>query len=672
MTNDSFRLSDSFISNYIFRTPDWGPVGYVTYKRTYARPLDSINERHAQLATEHNLSGSEEWWLTVVRVVEGTYEIQRKHCISNKLRWDSHKAQHSAQVMYDLIFNFKFTPPGRGLWMMGAPVVDVIGGAALNNCAFVSTKDIGDWQKFSEPFCFLMDMSMLGVGVGFDTLGAGKALITEPIYNEHYRWVIEDTRGGWVDCLAAILDAYQGFQEMPTFDFGLIRAAGEPIRGFGGVAAGPKPLMQLVERLIKFFDKRIGKYLTSSDIVDIMNMIGVCVVSGNVRRSAELSIGDPYDVDFLNLKNYSLYPEENSLWRWASNNSVSCQVGMDYSTVGYQTATNGEPGYIWLDNCRAFSRMGREPDHKDSLVLGVNPCSEQTLEDKELCCLAEVYPSRHESYEEFERTLKYCYLYTKTVTLVPTHNQDTNAVMLRNRRIGVSLTGVVQAMGRHGTRQFFNWCEAGYETLRQRDNQYSRWLCVPKSIKITSVKPSGTVSLLPGVTPGIHFPHSEYYFRVIRFASNSSLVETLRDAGYRCEQPRGESNTAAIYFPVKEDHFTRGKSDVSMWEQLELAAQMQHYWSDNAVSITVTFKPDEAKDIPRALQLYETRLKAVSFLPLMDHGYEHAPYQTITYSDYLEAVGGLDLNKPLNSTHEKTDSFCDGDKCEIPSNRQVS
>jgi hypothetical protein len=308
--------------------------------------------------------------------------------------------------------------------------------------------------------------------------------------------------------------------------------------------------------------------------------------------------------------------------------------------------------------------MGREPDYKDELALGVNPCSEQTLEDKELCCLAEVFPSNHESYEELERTLKYCYLYTKTVTLVPTHNEDTNAVMLRNRRIGVSLTGIVQAMKKFGRRKFFEYCNLGYEHLRSRDRQYSRWLCVPESIKITSVKPSGTVSLLPGVTPGIHFPHSEFYWRVIRFASNSSLLGSLREAGYRAVEVAGEDNTTAVYFPVREQLFDRGKDEVTMWEQLELAAQMQEYWADNQVSITVTFKPEEAADIPRALELYETRLKSVSFLPIKDHGYTHAPYQKITEDEYHDAIENIHFKK-LEGEHEVTEVFCDGDRCVI-------
>lgn len=659
-----FTLDYRFVEKYVLREVNWGPVGYITYKRTYARDLSTLTKRHQRFAELAGITGSEDWWLTVLRVVEGTYSIQKDHCNKNRLPWNETKALRSAEEMYELIFNFKFTPPGRGLWMMGTPAVEKIGGAALNNCAFVSTKDIGDVYKFSEPFAFLMDMSMLGVGVGFDTLGAGLAYVSSPIKQGTH--VVADTREGWVQALCALLDAFQGFSDLPeVWDVSQVRAAGEPIKTFGGVSSGPAPLVEMLKDVEAILHNRRGSHLTSGDIVDIMNLIGRCVVSGNVRRSAELAIGNPYDEEFLNLKDYTLNPNA-TMWRWASNNSVAAVVGMDYTSIAEKTAGNGEPGYIWLDNARRFSRQrDSESQGVDKLVSGTNPCSEQSLEDRELCCLAEVYPANHESYEELVRTLKYTYLYTKTVTLVPTHHLPTNAVMLRNRRIGVSLTGIVQAMTKFGRRQFFNMCEEGYEEIKRRDRQYSRWLCVPESIKKTSVKPSGTVSLLCGATPGIHFPHSEYYWRVIRFAANSPITDSLKAAGYRLEVPENEPNTTCAYFPVQEVLFDRSKDDVSMWEQLELAAQMQYYWSDNQVSVTVTFKPEEAKDIAKALELYETRLKSVSFLPLTEHGYEHAPYQKMTKNEYEEAMVRVTGLQKIQSNHESTDSFCDGESCQV-------
>jgi hypothetical protein len=142
-------------------------------------------------------------------------------------------------------------------------------------------------------------------------------------------------------------------------------------------------------------------------------------------------------------------------------------------------------------------------------------------------------------------------------------------------------------------------------------------------------------------------------------------MEALKKAGYRVEEGEGH-NTVVAYFPVKEENFYKSRSDLSIWEQLEIVAQMQYWWADNQVSVTVTFKPEEASQIKQALELYETRLKSVSFLPLTEHGFKHAPYQPMTKEEYEKAVKKL---KPLKlhnisetSGHER--KYCDNDRCE--------
>jgi adenosylcobalamin-dependent ribonucleoside-triphosphate reductase len=386
------------------------------------------------------------------------------------------------------------------------------------------------------------------------------------------------------------------------------------------------------------------------------------VVAGNTRRSAELILGNPDDKDFILLKQ-----DKKKLMhhRWASNNSIAAREKLDYKEFAKSTAINGEPGYIWLENSRKFGRLKDPENWEDVKVKGFNPCAEQNLESFELCNLVETMPVNHETFDDFKITLKYAYLYAKTVTLVPIHDTRTNAVMMRNRRIGTSMSGITQAMNKFGKREFFNWCDVGYKYLRELDKMYSDWLCIPRSIKITTVKPSGTVSLLPGVTPGIHYPHSEYYIRNVRVAKNSPLLTICKEAGYHTEDDKYSPTTAVVSFPVHEKYFIRGKDEVSMWEQLENAAQMQYYWSDNAVSITVTFNKQEAKYLNEALQLYETRLKSVSFLPLEDHGYEQAPYITITKEKYEHMKAKITPIKIKESVHDSADKYCDGEACLI-------
>lgn len=644
----SFVLQDSFVEKYKDKQPSFGPLGLITYLRTYSRRIEGEDR-------------TEEFWETTERVVNGTFSIQKNHCKQHRLPWNEKKAQRTAQKMFQLIWDFKFLPPGRGLWAMGTPQLLKNGGASLNNCAFISTKDLNTDPV--TPFLFLMDMSMLGVGVGFDTRGAGKAKIYTP--KGTVKFTIPDDREGWIKALELFLSSFlvKG-SPMPIFDYSLIRPAGALIKGFGGIASGPQPLIDFFEYIEEnIFRKKIGLTLDSVDIVDIMNLLGKVVVSGNSRRSSEVAMGEFDDIEFMNMKQDR---EKLRNHRWASNNSIFAVKGMDYTQLAKLSATNGEPGYVWLDNIQAFGRMLDQANWKDKNAIGCNPCLEQSLEDGELCCLVETFPSRHDSVDEYMETLKIAYLYAKTVTLVPTHWEITNAVMMRNRRIGLSQSGIIKAFKKHGRRVMLNWCDEGYKFIDALDTQYSNWLCVPRSIKKTSVKPSGTVSLLPGEPPGIHYPHSEYYIRRIRISKFSPLVAALVKAGYNVEPEIGkEDSTVVAEFPIHEECFDSGKADVSIWEQVFNAIQYQKYWADNQVSITVTFKPEEAREIPRVLEMCEDSIKGISFLPIADHGYEQAPYETITKEKYEKMKSRLtqiDLRATIES---EAPAGCDGEACSI-------
>jgi hypothetical protein len=394
-----------------------------------------------------------------------------------------------------------------------------------------------------------------------------------------------------------------------------------------------------------------------------MNIIGRAVFAGGTRRSAQIAFGDPDDLQFLDLK---LDRQKLMEYRWASNNSVFAQMGMDYREVARRTVVNGEPGYLWLENARAYGRMKDPPSWADARAEGSNPCVEQTLWDRELCCLVETFPAFHENFEDYRRTLHIAYLYAKTVTLVPTHDAQTNAVMLRNRRIGCSMTGIIQAINKLGYREFFNWCDNAYEYLHELDDEYSGRLAVPRSIKMTSVKPSGTVSLLAGATPGVHWEHAPYYLRRVRIPDNHALAEMCRNAGYPVEPDKYSSGTIVVSFPIHVRHAGRRKAEVPVREKVDLAAQMQQYWSDNQVSCTAEFNPDtEAGEIPLILEAYEHRLKGIVFLPAR-HGYEQPPYEEITREQYEAVIQRLKpLTGELEHEHELEARFCEGAVCEF-------
>jgi ribonucleoside-triphosphate reductase (thioredoxin) len=668
----AFRLTDDFVQSYRSKTAPFGyvdaagnSVGEITFLRTYSRLKED---------------GTKETWADVCeRVINGMYSLQKDHCKKSRLPWNDVKAQASAKEAFDRLFNLKWTPPGRGLWMMGTQIVNVHkNSAALQNCAFVSTAEMTKANP-AKPFTFLMEASMLGVGVGFDDKGADKEFTIYEPTKAYVPDVIADDRESWARATGDLINSFLKPDQNPIqFDYTLIRPLGSPIKTFGGTASGPVPLIKLHEAIKKIFLGRAGEKLTRKDIADIGNLIGVCVVSGNVRRSAELLIGRIDDQDFLNLKNAEVFPERNSYdsespgWGWMSNNSVEVSVGQDLSPIVDGIARNGEPGVIWMDMARKYGRLADPVNNKDHRVAGFNPCAEQSLESYECCTLVETYLGRHDSLEDFKRTLKFAYLYAKTVTLLPTHWEETNAIMQRNRRIGASMSGVADFADTNGMPVLRDWMDQGYKTIQRYDNIYSEWLGVRESIKMTTVKPSGTVSILAGQSPGVHWtPGGKFFNRAIRFSNEDPMLPLFKMANYRVE-PASESpdTTSVVFFPI-ESEAKRAERDVTIFEKMSLAAVAQRYWSDNSVSVTVSFDPEtESQHVGTVLHMYDGQLKTVSFLPSGNMTYPQMPYTQITEEEYKQ--GSMNLF-PIDfsgvyaglAADAIGENYCTTDSCEI-------
>jgi len=668
----SFTLPSDFVEKYKTLESPFGFVdaggnalGEITFVRTYSRVKED---------------GTKERWYEVVRrVIEGMYSVQKNHAKENRLPWNDYKAQKSAQEAFDRMFTLKWTPPGRGMWTFGTPLtMEKRNSAALQNCAMVSTRDL-DKNDPGQLFAWVMDALMLGIGVGFDTLGKDKNFQIYSPGQADASYEIPDTREGWVESTRILINGYlrQG-QAVPYFSYSAIRPEGSPIKGFGGVASGPEPLIKLHKRIEHVLGQRVGETLDARAIVDIINLIGTCVVSGNVRRSATLALGVDGDEDFLNLKNPEAFPERNSYdpenpgWAWMSNNSIEASVGMDYEKYVDRIVDNGEPGFIWLDVARNYGRLADPADGKDYRVMGFNPCAEQPLESYELCTLVEVHLNRHESKEDFLRTLKFAYLYGKTVTLLPTHWQQTNGIMQRNRRIGTSLTGIASFADEHGLPATREWMDEGYNKIRYYDNKYSEWMCVRESIRVTTVKPSGSVSILSGATPGVHWgPGGKFYLRAIRFGNTDPMLHLFKAAGYKIEADLVSANTSVVYFPIASGQ-KRAEKDVTLFEKTALAATAQKYWSDNGVSVTLSFDTaTEKQHIASVLNMYEGQLKAVSFLPMGNTVYPQQPYSEITEDEYDYYIGRLAkidfsaIYDGVENLEAAGESYCTTDYCEI-------
>ena len=429
-------------------------------------------------------------------------------------------------------------------------------------------------------------------------------------------------------------------------------------------------------------------YDTTRLIADVMNAIGACVVAGNVRRSSEILLGSPEDATFLDLKDYRLNPERASIG-WMSNNSIRLTQSQHFlrlPLIAERMRRNGEPGFMNCLNVRRFGRVGRRCHHlnrnglrsreqEEDAAVGMNPCGEIALESFELCNLAEVFPSRCLSPEDdrleeehFMTALKYATLYASTVSLLPTHCQESNAVIARNRRIGVSLSGIADIQQLVGPTRLIELCHRGYAVVRAENQRLACEAGVKEGIRVTTVKPSGSISLLAGVSPGMHHPTFRYAIRRIRVQEGTPIAAVLSASGLPSEPDSYSDNTLVFEFPIDQGS-TRAAQEVSLWEQFSLLVMLQREWSDNAVSFTGYFNPEsEAEQLEQVLAYHAPLIKGCSLLPHTKNGvYAQAPYEGITREEYEQrkaSMAIIDWSSFRGSDGERP-LYCSNESCAL-------
>jgi hypothetical protein len=590
-------------------TIPWGEVGYPVFKRTYARTLGDRTE---------------EWPETVQRVITACNE-----------QLNCGFTPDQQEELREIMLSLKGTVAGRFLWQLGTQTVDKLGLPSLQNCAFVVV------DHPIRPFTWAFEMLMLGSGVGFNIQRENVEELPRPWANVKITrldqndadFIVPDSREGWVELLRRVLEASFIYGKGFSFATHLIRSKGSPIKGFGGTASGPEDLVWGMMEINKILNSKNGQYLKPVDCLDIMNIIGRIVVAGNVRRSAQIAIGDADDVEYLNAKRWDLGNVPN--WRAMSNNSVVCG-NIDKVHESFWDGYNGNGEPYGIINLSATRRMGRtgETQYPDPDVQGFNPCAEQGLANFETCCLAEIYLPNIESYEELKKVATYLYRINKHSLAIKCAIKETEHIVHKNMRMGIGVTGYLQA-----TEEQRLWLSDCYNYLREYDKEYSRLAGFPRSIKLTTVKPSGTLSLLAGVTPGAHPAYSQFYIRRIRMASNSPLVRAAKNAGYPVEFVRNfdgteDHSTEVVSFPCKFPKGTTLASDMSAIDQLEVIKRLQKEWSDNAVSVTIYYRLEELEAIKQWLRENLDVVKSVSFLLHSDHGFDQAPLEEITEEEY--------------------------------------
>ena len=630
------------------------PLGQFVYVRTYARLNADGTKR-------------EDWSDTCLRVINGLFSLDKRN-ILNPSDFGFVSRADLALDMYDKMFNLKWSPPGRGLWMMGTKHVERHGAMALNNCGLIRfTPD-----KLAEDAAWLMNALMLGVGVGV-VLPDELVVVNENVGAAEI-YDIEDSRDGWVNSVRYLLNSYLKTPRAPVvFNYSKIRPRGQRIKTFGGVAGGPESLMALHNDIRQLFVNRLNgrrsAKLTSLDLLDLANLIGKCVVSGNVRRSAEIVLAKPEMSEIFAAKSD---PVALGHHRWVSNNSViGTKETINFDDYIDTVMEHGEPGFVFIDNVRARGRFIDVPDHADEDAIGVNPCGEQTLHNKELCTLAEFFPTNCRDLDEAAVAALYATMYAWVVAQTSTGDRETDAVRERNKRLGVSVGGIIDAFGRYGRERFLDWLSDSYDWLREALSRSAEAIGTNPPIKFTTVKPSGTVSLLANVSPGIHYPHSEFYLRRVRVANNADAVGWCVTHGVPLEQDVNDPNTLIADFAVRAPNFTKSKSDATVMEQIDNAIDLQRHWSDNNVSVTVTIPPGATRDdVLDACNLAAIGLKAVAFMPLKTGYYQQLPYEEIRESEYV------DINAAFKSDYAEPDgaevlpqpegeNYCDGGFCSV-------
>ncbi len=732
---ENVRLNEEFLQQYEGKQPKWGfgGLGYIVYIRTYSRKK-----------ADGNL---ERWDETAKRITEGNFRIeaQRLHEIGKLTQEKVDQLNEEMQRFYHLVFNLVILPPGRGLWMSGTEYAERVGDAE-NNCWGVSMRPQsyfnGESPRVSFAPVFTFDQAMKGGGVGINvqhkyvdqvpevnnkltlsiqcdtahdnydsellSLGVTPFVGMAGVLDTNNYIKVDDSREGWAEALGAVIDAHYEGRSNLVLNLSDVRPRGSEIRGFGGVASGPAPLVEMLTKVNEIINRRVGDNVTPTEWGDVVQLIGTCVVSGNVRRTALILIGDQDDQDFVESKNYSLEKnQEASGWRWASNNSVSVTADSSRETLrdlAVNIYYNGEPGYTNIELSKNYGRIidGFQKD-VDGEVEVFNPCGEITLPNGSPCNLFEINLPKVdelvtkgiETEKLYEEAAYYAARYAYRITFRHYEWEVTRDVINRHRRLGVGITGITDwALMKFGEKAIVGFEEDGtpkfneevtsfldelYRHVKESNVAQAEDLEANLSIKVTTVKPSGTVSILMGVSPGQHYHWAPYMIRRVRMSAQANLVDVLLKCGYYIEPAvvginadgsnKYDTNTVVVEFPVKAptaDHPKfQSAGNVPLREQAALQALLASYWADNAVSATLSFKKaqkkpvffedgsklhnkfgepklevnaqDEAEiidEITDILDRYKGVIKSTSLLPHATDTYPQMPYEEISKEEY--------------------------------------
>jgi ribonucleoside-diphosphate reductase alpha chain/ribonucleoside-triphosphate reductase len=647
-------LSEDFLSKYKHIIPPMNQLGLFVYYRTYSRWLPAEKRR-------------EYWWETVRRAVEYNCSL-------------APTSREEAEELFDNIYNLRQALSGRTFWAGGTDVSKKYPMSNFN-CAFTI---LNSFSAFKDLFYLLM----VGAGVGFRALkedvmklpkirsnfklihsdysSLDKELrldhtTTEFISNDTVRIVVGDSKEGWAESLEQFFKIISShyYRSVKTIIvvYDHVRPKGEKLLTFGGTASGHESLKTMftkIDIIIKNIHDKSGEdryNLKTIDCFDIANIIGENVVSGGVRRTAEIGLGEPDDTQILNAKT-SLYTNINGVWdlnkdishRQMSNNSIFYihKPTREYLHTHIERVRfSGEPGFI---NAEAARKRRDDFD-------GVNPCGEILLASNGLCNLVtlNVLAFVENGELNLEKLIKAQRLSARAayrMTCPELELHEWNIIQQRDKLIGCSLTGwqdMVNATGFDINDQIDILMKLR-NIARETADVYAIKLGMNKPKLVTTVKPEGTLSLLPGVSSGVHYSHAPYFIRRIRISADDPLVKVCEELHYPVLPEVGQSwdscKTKVIEFPCKAPS-GKTKDDISAIQQLENYKIFMKYYVEHNCSITVHVRDDEWDIVEQWVWDNWDDIIGITFIPYNDSFYELLPFETITEDEYNNRINKM-------------------------------
>jgi len=674
-------LTNDFISKYKHQPAPMNQLGNFVYYRTYSRYLEEEGRR-------------EYWWETVRRAVEYNCSLVPT-------------TRKEAEELFDNVYNLKQFLSGRTLWIGNTDVAKHYPMANFN-CSF---QIIEDFESYTDLFYLLMIGSGIGLRIlnedvkklpkirtDFELVQKDYAPVEkearedhtslEFLFNNTAKITIGDSKEGWVqslDFFFKLLYSTQ-YRKVKTIiiDYDNVRPKGEKLKTFGGTASGPRSLKNMFDKIQQLLIRRSAienkdrVKLQSIDCMDIANIIGENVVSGGVRRTAEIMIIDPDDQECIEAKN-DLYKQIDGQWimndelshRQVSNNSIYYQEKPSREKLNWQIKqmrNSGEPAFI---NAEAAKK-------RTKTFNGVNPCGEILLDTKGLCNLTtlnvEAYVQEDDSLdlEAIIAAQKMSVRASYRLTTVELELPKWDRQHKENKIVGCSLTGWQDAMNRlkYTRDEQIVLLKKLRAAAREEVEKYAKELGEAIPELVTTVKPEGTQSQLPTVSSGVHYSHSPYYLRRVRISADDPLVKVCEELDYPVYPEVGQRLedciTKVVEFPVKAPE-GKTKYDVSAIEQLEDYKMFMENYVDHNVSITVHVRDHEWALVEDWLWENWDDVVAVTFLALDDNFYELLPYESISEEEYEEKVQALAPFRPsLISKYEKEEIIFDigDDGCE--------